>query len=85
MTDAPSNPQRTKEDCAWICRETIAETMGFIIISAEIAQKYCELGDEAGLHYQLQRMAAHFRFIGATYRDLAGIRNDGVAAESETV
>jgi hypothetical protein len=80
MSDAPN---LSHHDRAWICRETIAESMGFIIVSAEIIQRYCELGDETGVHYQLNRMARHFRSAGAAYRDLAAIRNEGRSDESE--
>lgn len=83
MSDAPSNPERTREDCAWICRQTIAEMMGPIIIGAEIVQRYAELGDEAGIHYQLQHMAAYFRVAGAAYRDLARVHNEGLDKKSE--
>jgi hypothetical protein len=80
MRDAPANTQR---DRAFLCREAIAEMMGPIIIGAEIVQRYCELGDEAGIHYQLQNMAAYFRTAGAAYRDLAAVRNESLADESE--
>jgi hypothetical protein len=78
MSDAP-NP--SQHDRAFLCRETIAEMMGPVIISAEIIQRYCELGDENGIHYQLQCMAAYFRSAGAAYRDLAAVRNEALGDE----
>jgi hypothetical protein len=78
-----SDASTTSNDRAFLCREAIAEMMGPVIISAEIVQKYCELGDEAGIHYQLGCMAAYFRSAGAAYRDLAAIRNEVLADESE--
>jgi hypothetical protein len=80
MSDAPG---ASRDDRAWICRETIAEMMAPIMISAEIVQRYCELGDEAGIHYQLGCMAAYFRSAGAAYRELAAVRNEVLADESE--
>ena len=78
-----SDGSTTRNDRAFLCREAIAEMMGPVIISAEIVQRYCELGDEAGIHYQLQCMAAYFRSAGAAYRELAAIRNEVLADESE--
>jgi hypothetical protein len=83
VSNVTRNPDRTREDCAWICRETIAETMGSIIIGAEIVQRYCELGDEAGVHYQLRCMAAYFRAAGSAYKELAAVRNEAIVDESE--
>ena len=80
MSDATA---ASRNDRAWICRETIAESMGFVIVSAEIVQRYCELADETGLEYQLNRMAAHFRASGAAYRELAAVRNEALGDESE--
>jgi hypothetical protein len=79
MRDAPA----TRNDRAFLCREAIAEVMGSIIIGAEIVQRYAELGDEAGIHYQLQNMAAYFRVAGGAYRELAAVRNEALADESE--
>jgi predicted xylose isomerase-like sugar epimerase len=78
-----SDASTTRNDRAFLCREAIAEMMGPVIISAEIVQRYCELGDEAGIHYQLQCMAAYFRAAGAAYRVLAAVRNEALADESE--
>jgi hypothetical protein len=78
-----SDASTTRNDRAYLCREAIAEMMGPVIISAEIVQRYCELGDEAGIHYQLQCMAAYFRSAGAAYRELAAVRNEAIADESE--
>ena len=78
-----SDASATRNDRAYLCREAIAEMMGPVIISAEIVQRYCELGDEAGIHYQLGCMAAYFRASGAAYRDLAAVRNEALADESE--
>jgi hypothetical protein len=79
MSDAPA----TRNDRAFLCREAIAEMMAPVIISAEIVQRYCELGDEAGIHYQLKCMAAYFRNAGAAYRELAAVRNEAIADERE--
>jgi hypothetical protein len=80
MSDAPD---LSRNDRAWLCRETIAESMGFIIVSAEIIQRYCQIADEAGVHYQLNRMAAHFRGAASVYRDLAAVRNEGIGDEGD--
>ncbi len=80
MSDAPA---ASRNDRAFLCREAIAEMMGPIILGAEIVQRYAELGDEAGIHYQLGCMAAYFRSAGAAYRELAAVRNEAVADESE--
>lgn len=65
------------------CREYITEMLGFVIVSAEIAQRYCETGDDVGLHYQLQRLVLHVRAATATYKDLAAIRDKEPQSESE--
>ena len=83
MSDAPANPDRTRNDRAYLCREAIAEMMGPIILGAEIVLRYAELGDEAGIHYQLGCMAAYFRVAGSAYRELAAVRNETLADESE--
>jgi hypothetical protein len=78
-----SDASTTRNDRAFLCREAIAEMMGPIILGAEIVQRYAELGDEAGIHYQLKCMAAYFRSAGAAYRELAAVRNEALADESE--
>jgi hypothetical protein len=80
---SPSNPARAREDCAFLCREAINEMMGPIIVGAEIVQRYCELGDETGIHYQLQQMAAYFRVAASAYKDLAKVRNEALTGESD--
>jgi hypothetical protein len=83
MNDAPSNPVRTREDCAWLCRQTIAEMMGSVIVSAEIVQRYAELADDEGLHRQLSHMSAYLRVAGSAYRDLARVHNEALPEKSE--
>jgi hypothetical protein len=64
------------------CRGHIVELAGAIGISAEIIARYAEIGDDAGLEYQLRRLILHVRAAAATFKDLAEIEN-ARRAESE--
>ncbi len=64
------------------CREHIAELAGVIAIGAEIITRQCELGDDAAVRYQLQRLILHVRAAARTYKDLAELEN-ARRAESE--
>ncbi|MFO1126473.1 MAG: hypothetical protein U1E25_15105 [Methylocystis sp.] len=64
------------------CRAYIAELAGVIAANAEIIQRYAELGDDAGLEYQIRRLIPHVRAMTATFKDLAEIEN-ARRAESE--
>jgi hypothetical protein len=55
------------------CRQHIAELAGVIGANAEIIERYAELGDDAGLEYQLRRLILHVRAATATFKDLAGL------------
>lgn len=57
------------------CRAYIAELSGVIAVNAEIIERYAELGDDAGLEYQLRRLVLHVRAATATFKDLAAIEN----------
>lgn len=57
------------------CRQHIAELAGVIGASAEIIVRYAELGDDAGLEYQLRRLILHVRAATATFKDLAGLEH----------
>jgi hypothetical protein len=57
------------------CRQHIAELAGVIGASAEIIARYAELGDDAGLEYQLRRLILHVRAAAATFKDLAGLEH----------
>ncbi len=76
MRDAPNDDIIISPEAQ--CFENIHEQMGFVIISAEIVQRCCELGDAAATLYQLNRMACAFRAAGASYADIARIRNEVV-------
>lgn len=64
------------------CRQHIADLAGVIGVNAEIVERYAELGDDAGLEYQLRRLILHVRAATATFKDLAEIEN-ARRAESE--
>ncbi len=64
------------------CRRYIAELAGVIGVSAEIIARYAEIGDDAGIEYQLRRLILHVKAAAATFKDLADIEN-ARRAESE--
>ena len=53
------------------CRQFIYEQMGFVQVSAEIVQQYAEIGDDAGIEYQLRRLIVHLRASTQTFKELA--------------
>lgn len=57
------------------CRQHISELAGAIGASAEIIIRYAELGDDAGLEYQLRRLILHVKAAAATFKDLAELEN----------
>jgi hypothetical protein len=63
------------------CREHIAELAGVICANAEIIVRYAELGDDAGLEYQLRRLILHVRAATATFKDLAALEHAPGGAE----
>ncbi len=64
------------------CRQFIHEMLAFVRIASESGQLACEVGDDAGLEYQLRRIIAHMRQATATFKDLSTIEN-ARRAESE--
>jgi hypothetical protein len=57
------------EKCA-LNREFIHERMGWIIIQAEIAQRYCALGDDQGLAYETKRIVDELRLALESMKDI---------------
>jgi hypothetical protein len=55
------------------CRAYICELAGVIAVNAEIVARYAELGDDAGLEYQLRRLVLHVRAATQTFKELASL------------
>ena len=51
-------------------RELTHESMGFIILYAEAAQRFCEAGDDVGLSYAVRSLVAYTRAVAQTCNDL---------------
>ena len=51
-------------------REQLHEWFGQLLIQCEIAQRYCEIGDDAGLEYSTRKALAYMRVIAPTVREL---------------
>ena len=61
------------------CRPHIAELAGIIAVSADIVARYAELGDDAGLQYQIRRLILHVKAATQTFKDLAALTDSGGA------
>ena len=69
----PANP--VQHDREIIDLDYIAEMLGFVRVSAEIAQMYCEISDDVGLRYQLQRATLHLKAALRTFDELEALMN----------
>jgi hypothetical protein len=61
-------------------REYIYEMAGLAAIQAELAMRYAELGDDAGLEYAARRWAAYTRAALATVKDLRSMKEQAEGA-----
>ncbi len=62
-------------------RAFIHEMLGFVRIGAQSGQLAAEIGDDAGLEYQLRRIIAHMRQATGAFKELAAIENARRAEE----
>jgi len=67
---------RTRRARIGLLLADIAERAASIRVHADIAQTYCEIGDDAGATYALKCCVAHFRAAAASANELTLLKGE---------
>jgi hypothetical protein len=61
----------------FMLREFISEHVGLAAMQGQLAQFYCELGDDAGLAYSMKKLAMYTKVAVQSFNDLTALKEGG--------